>query len=413
MVHSKLPLLALASTALAGVVQREESEVEVLNPGESHFTSAPAWAASTPVPTEKGSSASVPFPDELSDQPQGPHSTFFPSAPSIHFPLPTDGPPPFVTPLPGKGEFAHTEDFVRPTAIPQEYNDPEPPHSISPQGFSDPVQSRPSEIYTPPPAFSSEGSVTLYSSLVQPPIQSAHLEPSQALSSQPQPPLCSSARPSEPSGGIHPVEPSGHPERPHWFYGLPHPFNLFPGEPEKPHEGIPLLQPSGSIPGEPPKPQGGPPTESHGFPPPPPPDYEHDPVPVAGAHPTEPAVNVGGPSPHYGIVPPVSCPYSTPGEHPSRPSPYPIPDEKPTPHDEDHLPPPVVQPTGYGKGWHDQVPPPPHGVPGSEEPSPAQPTEYPAHPSQPGPAVTEPATTNLEAELPSMSFYLPRVEKSV
>ncbi|OKL55311.1 hypothetical protein UA08_09413 [Talaromyces atroroseus] len=395
MVHSKLPLLALASSALAGVVQREESA------GDSEFTSTPAWAASTPGPIEKDSSASIPLPHGFSGRPQGPHSTYVPSAPSMHFPAPTNGPPPFVTGFPGQGEFAHTWDLARPSSIPLEYNHPGPHHSIPPHVFSEP---KPSEIHTPPPTFNSDGGAPLYSSSAQPPIPSAHPESPQASSSsKPQPCFSFPATPSQPSEDIHPVGPSGQPERPPWFYGLLPPFDLVSGEePESPHEGTPPPQPSQSIPGEPPKPQGSSPSESHPFPPPPPAGDEqgHDPVPVADAYPTEPVTNIGGPSPPYGAAPSVPCPYSTAGEHPS--GPHPIPEEKPTPHAESYLPRPLVNPTGPDKGEHSDIPPPPQGALESEAPSPTEPAEYPPRPSQPGPEITEPTATP-EAELPATS----------
>jgi hypothetical protein len=104
---------------------------------------------------------------------------------------------------------------------------------------------------------------------------------------------------------------------------------------------------------------------------------------------------VAGPSPHYGAIPPLSCPYSATGEHPSGPNPNTIPDVKPPP--ENYPPPLPTSPAGNGQGAHLYGAPPsqggpPQGVPEIQKPEPSHPAEYMPHLSKPEPTNTKPVT---------------------
>lgn len=290
MVQSKLTLLALAGTALAGVVRREEPEVDHLNPEDLPFPTPSDWVTPKPHYFEETGPSHTAFVLALSDHSRDPHSTYLPSGLLSHFPQPTEKAlPPFITSFPGAGEFAHTKDSAKPTSLSPA--PPGPSYGGSPPTFSELVRPEGPQLNTPPPAFQA--------SSVHPPIPSSHADTSDAsptrppsfTGEQPRPSDPVFVKPTQPWEDLDTVKPTSYPEIPSWISHVLPPSETTPGPEgsEKDHDIPPSALPEAyqgppplsfdSIPGEAFEPHGSSPATPHHTPSPG--ESEQDPHPPA------------------------------------------------------------------------------------------------------------------------------------
>ncbi|EEA22429.1 hypothetical protein TMatcc_001277 [Talaromyces marneffei ATCC 18224] len=282
MVQSKLTLLALASTALAGVVRREDPEVDDLIPEDLSYLLPLDWVTPTLDYFEETDPLPTPFVQAFSDYLQEPHSTYLSTGLPLYLPPPTeDALPPFITSFPGDGEFAHTKDSPKPTTFIPTIPHPAPlgaSYAGPPPTFSEPSRPEESQLATPPPAFKASSShPPIPSSQAQTPYASPSKRPS--TGGQPAPSIPASPKPMGPWDGLDPVKPSGYLETPSWSSHIPPPSKSTPGPEgsEKNHGITPsalseaYLRPSlpfNSIPDELSEPHGNSPGSSHQAPPP-------------------------------------------------------------------------------------------------------------------------------------------------
>lgn len=279
MVQSKLTLLALAGTALAGVIRREELEDHV-NPEDLYFPPPPDSVTPTPHYFEETGPSPTAFVKALSDNSREPHSTYLPSGLPSHFPQPTEEElPPFITSFPGAGEFAHTKDLAKPTSHSPAFSHLAPPGASndgSPSTISEPVKPEEPQLNTPPPLFQASSS--------HPPIPYLHAEttytsptqPPSFTEGRPRSSGLASVKPTEPWDSVDVVKPTSFPQIPSWISHLPPPPpEITPGPEgsEKDHDTVPSALPEAyqgppplptdSIPGEASEPHGSSPAGPH------------------------------------------------------------------------------------------------------------------------------------------------------
>lgn len=305
MVQSRLTLLAVAGTALAGVVRREEAEVDHLKSEDLSYPPPPLdWVTSTPHHFEVTDPSSTSFVQVLSEHLREPQSTYLPSGLSSHFPQPTEEVlPPFITSFPEAGEFAHTKDSARPTSFSPAISHPAPPgasYDGPPPNFSEPVKPEEPQLNSPPPVLQASSS--------HPPIPSSHAETTYASPTQPpsftephpRPSEPVSVKPTEPWDGLDAAKPTSSPDIPSWISHLPPPSEIIPAPKttEKSYDTAPSALPE-AYQGPPPLPFDSIPSEPHGSPPavphhtPSPGESEQEPHPLpfesASGKPPEPA----------------------------------------------------------------------------------------------------------------------------
>lgn len=279
MVQSNLTLLALAGTALAGVVRREEPEVDHLKPDDLPFPTPSDWVTPTPHYFEESGPSPTAFVQPLSDHSRQLHSTYLPSGLPSHFPQPTEEAfPPFITSFPDAGEFAHIKDSAKPTTINPEISHPAPPgasYGGPPPTFSELVRPEEPQLNTPTPAFqASSGHLPIPSSDAATPYASP-TKPPFFTDGQPKPSDPVFVKPTEPWDGLDAVKPTSYPEIPSWISHFPPPSETTPGPKgsQKDHDTAPSALPEAyqgppplpfdSIPGEASEPHGSSPAGPH------------------------------------------------------------------------------------------------------------------------------------------------------
>lgn len=513
MVQSKLTLLALAGSALAGVVRREETEIDHLMPEDLPFPTPSNWLTPTPHYFQEIGPSPIAFVQALSDRSREPHSTYLRSGLPSHFPQPTEETlPPFITSFPGAGEFAHTKDSAKPTSVIPAISHPAPPgasYGGPPPISSEPVRPEEPQLNTPPPEFQASSTHLLIPSSHGETPYASPTQPPSFTGGQPRPSDPVFVKPTEPWDDLDTVKPTSYPEIPSWISHLPPPFETtgpegpeddhktapsalpeaYQGQPHLPLDSIPseASEPHGSSPAgpdhtpspgeseqephppphgsyqEPPpfdfgsggpsgesgptaephhitppaelyqapsltstvpdesyQPNGNPPAGTHQLPPPPAePYHESSPAPFDSApvephdpkssapesyqllqpsspqpshpsyadHPAGPAIPHKGTSPHYGVVPSISCTYSVPGKAPvDNNPPHPIGHNEEYPHPGETNTPPFTPPSEHDQEPHELAP--SHPVP-TDKPSITITDAYVPHFSKPKPTVTE------------------------
>ncbi|KAF3402593.1 hypothetical protein DPV78_004800 [Talaromyces pinophilus] len=513
MAQSKLTLLALAGSALAGVVRREEPEIDHLIPEDLPFPTPSGWLTPTPHYFQEIGPSPIAFVQALSDRSREPHSTYLPSGLPSHFPQPTEEAlPPLITSFPGAGEFAHTKDSPKPTSAIPAISHPAPPgvsYGGPPPIFSEPVRPEEPQLNTPPPVFQASSAHLLIPSSHAETLYASPTQPPSFTDGQPRPSDPAFVKPTEPWDALDTVKPTSYHEIPSWISHLPPPFETTgPEGSEKDHETAPSAlpeayqgpphlpldsiksevsethssspagpdhtpspgeseqephppphgsyqepppldfgsgDPSGesgppaephhitlpaesyqappptlAVPDESYQPKGNPPAGSHQLPPPPAEPYHksspvpldstplepHDPKssapesyqllppsspqpshPGYADHPAAPAIPHKGPSPHYGIVSPISCTYSGPDKALMDTNPpHPMGHKEEYPHPGETNPPPFAPPSEHGQEPHEIAP--SHAVP-TEKPGITLTDAYVPHLSKPETTVTE------------------------